>query len=92
MPALVEVGGAAPREFELGGFTRIGRDPASSIVLADPLVSLNHAEIHRTPEGRYQLADLGSRRGTYVGGRRVTKALLSDGDEILIGIYCLRFE
>src|SRR5262245_20875396 len=91
MPILVEISEGASREYELGPSTTIGRDPSNTIALSDPMVSPRHAEIVRTEGGTYQLVDLGSRRGTYVSGRKITSTLLRPGDEILIGIYRLKF-
>jgi len=67
------------------GMTYVGRDPSLPISLADGLVSGRHASIQRSPQG-YVLADLGSRNGTYVNGRRLANAvLLSDGDQVRLG-------
>jgi len=69
----------------------IGRHPESNLVLADPNVSRNHAEIR--PQGeRYQVVDLGSTNGTRVNGVRVDKQTLEDGDEITFGNTRMRFE
>jgi len=56
------------------------------------MVGKRHAEVRRTDEGRFELVDLGSRHGTYVGGRRVGTVTLEGGDEILIGGTRLRYE
>jgi ABC-type multidrug transport system ATPase subunit/ABC-type multidrug transport system permease subunit len=50
---------------------RLGRDPDSDVVLADPRVSWHHAVLHTTPDGRWMLDDEGSTNGTYVDGHRV---------------------
>jgi hypothetical protein len=69
----------------------IGRHPESNMVLADPNVSRNHAEIR--PQGDlYQVVDLGSTNGTRVNGVRVDKQTLQDGDEITFGNTRMRFE
>lgn len=69
----------------------IGRHPESNMVLADPNVSRNHAEIR--PQGdRYQVVDLGSTNGTRVNGVRIDKQTLQDGDEITFGNTRMRFE
>src|SRR5262245_38433706 len=72
--------------------TTIGRDPGNTLVFADPMIARRHAEIRRLGDGSYQLVDLGSPRGTFVGGHRVTEVVLVHGDEILIGPVRLRFE
>ncbi len=69
----------------------IGRHPDSNLVLADPNVSRNHAEIR--PQGdRYVLVDLGSTNGSRVNGVRVDRQLLEDGDELTFGNTRMRFE
>src|SRR5687767_8383991 len=52
--------------------TQIGKGPRNDIVLADPAVSTSHAVI-RMENGTYKLKDLGSRNGTVVNGKRITK-------------------
>ena len=69
----------------------IGRRPESTIVLADPNVSRNHAEIRPHGTG-YLLVDLGSTNGCRVNGVRVSDHPLSDGDEIAFGNTNIRFE
>jgi pSer/pThr/pTyr-binding forkhead associated (FHA) protein len=69
----------------------VGRKPESNIVLADPNVSRNHAEIRPSSEG-FVLVDLGSTNGSKVNGVRVDQRLLEDGDEISFGNTHMRFE
>ena len=57
----------------------------------DPTVSHEHAKIRPEPRG-YVLYDLYSRTGTFVGGERVTRRALADGDSIRIGDTELTFE
>ena len=69
----------------------VGRMPESNIVLADPNVSRNHAEIR--PQGNgFVVIDLGSTNGTRVNGVRVTEQELTDGDELTFGNTRMRFE
>jgi hypothetical protein len=69
----------------------IGRHPESNLVLADPNVSRNHAEIR--PQGdKYALVDLGSTNGSRVNGVRVSSQVLNDGDELMFGNTRMRFE
>jgi hypothetical protein len=52
-----------------------------------------HAVITRKPDGRFFLADNGSRLGTLLNGHRLTAAqLLHDGDLIRLGSNILRFQ
>ncbi len=64
---------------------RIGRRPDNDIVVNDLAVSKQHAELRRTPAGRYSIIDLGSHTGTYVNGTRVDQQELNEGDIITIG-------
>jgi pSer/pThr/pTyr-binding forkhead associated (FHA) protein len=69
----------------------VGRLPESTIVLADPNVSRQHAEIR--PRGTtYVVLDLGSTNGTRVNGIRIDQHELADGDEIVFGNTRMRFE
>jgi pSer/pThr/pTyr-binding forkhead associated (FHA) protein len=64
---------------------RIGRRPDNDIVVSELGVSKQHAELRRSPAGRYSIIDLGSHRGTYVNGTRVSEAELKEGDIVAIG-------
>jgi ABC-type multidrug transport system ATPase subunit len=70
---------------------RIGRAADNDLVLADFRVSRHHAEVRRRPDGTWEIVDLGSRNGTYLGGEPVTTATLSDGDFIGIGGETIAF-
>jgi hypothetical protein len=65
--------------------TTIGRGSYTDVRLADPSVSVLHAEI--VSRGPYvYLSDLGlSRNGTRVNGRLIARKLLSDGDALTFG-------
>ncbi|MBX3314310.1 MAG: DUF3662 and FHA domain-containing protein [Actinobacteria bacterium] len=68
-----------------------GRRPESTVQLADPNVSRNHAEIR--PQGNgWVLIDLGSTNGTRVNGVRVSSHELVEGDEIAFGNTRITFE
>ncbi len=69
---------------------RIGRGPDNDIVVMDLGVSKQHAELRRTPAGRYSITDLGSHGGTYVNGTQVSRQELNEGDIIAIGQATLR--
>ena len=69
----------------------VGRMSDCNIVLADPNVSRNHAEIR--PDGdSWRVTDLGSTNGTKVNGVRVRDHVLRDGDEVAFGNTVVRFE
>ncbi len=69
----------------------VGRMPECNIVLADPNVSRNHAEIRPRGQG-FVVVDLGSTNGSRVNGVRVAEQDLVDGDEISFGSTRIRFE
>ena len=67
----------------------IGRRIDNVVVLNDPRVSRQHAEL-RSYHGRYVVFDMGSSGGTYVNGQRVTHSILYDGDVIsLAGVHLI---
>ena len=82
------------RVFEITGDRpmSIGRAKSSDVMLDDPSVSRMHAVIRATMDGRWQILDRGSANGVTVNGTVTKEALLRPNDEILIGIYRLRFE
>jgi signal transduction histidine kinase/DNA-binding response OmpR family regulator len=90
--ALVGIAMSEGLRFELSGTVILGRADTSTYVVADPLVSKQHAEVRRAADGRYYLRDLGATHGTYVNGARVTEVMLSHGDEVIMGATRLRFE
>jgi hypothetical protein len=59
----------------------IGRRDDNHLVIDDPRVSRNHAQI-RAFQSRYILIDLNATGGTYVNGQRVTQYTLEPGDVI----------
>ena len=71
-------------------WTRIGRSLAADVRFDDPTVSRRHALIVRQADGVRVLDDR-SLNGVFVNGTRVEGRVLSDGDEILVGRYRLRF-
>jgi len=78
------------RTFALAnGENVLGRDPAVEVFLDDTAVSRRHARI--TVSGsQATLEDLGSKNGTFLGGKPVTApALLRDADAILLGSVLL---
>ena len=69
---------------------RIGRGPDCDIVVVELGVSKHHAELRRSPAGRYSIIDLGSHNGTYVNGVRVSQQELKEGDIIAVGHAAFR--
>ena len=69
----------------LGEVTTVGRGKFVDVQLADPSVSMLHAELIRRGPYVY-VTDLGlSRNGTRVNGRLVARRLLADGDVVTFG-------
>jgi pSer/pThr/pTyr-binding forkhead associated (FHA) protein len=63
----------------------IGQDSRNSLVLADPEISLFHAEI-RQDHGQYYLSDCGTPGGTFVNGERIgARFQLRSDDLVRIG-------
>jgi hypothetical protein len=70
------------RVFSLGATVlNIGRSSNNDLVLDDPKVSRNHAQL-RLINNRYVIFDLESTGGTYVNDQRVTRSELYPGDVI----------
>ncbi|MCA9701978.1 MAG: FHA domain-containing protein [Myxococcales bacterium] len=76
MSRLQEING--PRSWVLPARSVIGRSPMSEVYLEDSLVSAEHALL-RWYRGRWELQDLHSRNGTYVGGHR-----LASGERLIL--------
>ncbi|MGW0997937.1 FHA domain-containing protein [Streptomyces sp. NPDC002523] len=67
-------------QFAAGRVMRIGRALENELVVSDLQVSRHHAEFHSTPDGRFEIRDLGSHNGTYVNGMPIAK-----GGSVLLG-------
>ena len=71
--------------------TIVGRNPDCDIVLGPKSVSRKHAVIVRKLAG-YELKDLGSTRGTYIDGQKLSQPVfLRDGNAIQMGEVLLNF-
>jgi hypothetical protein len=71
--------------------TVIGRSRRCDIVLTDPNVSRQHAEIRRQDDG-FMALDLGSTNGMRVNRRDIKQAVLQHGDRLELGTTELVFE
>ena len=71
----------------------IGRDEAISLQVLDSLVSRKHLRIWWDKEtGRYFADDMQSKHGVFInGGKLIDSAVLTDGDEIMIGDTMLMY-
>ncbi|SDM10104.1 ABC transporter ATP-binding protein/permease [Streptomyces wuyuanensis] len=75
-------------QLSLGRVMRIGRALENDLVVSDLQVSRHHAEFHATPDGRFEIRDLGSHNGTYVNGQPLAKsgtALIGPNDTVGVG-------
>ena len=84
-PALVFVQGSEQKNMVLNRtpFT-VGRKVDKDLVIADPRVSRDHAQILQ--EGSdFFLEDLGSKHGTFVNGERIQRQKLERGDRLEFG-------
>lgn len=76
-PAPQAQGDRSPTTFhrlDSGRVMRIGRALENELVVSDLQVSRHHAEFRATPDGRFEIHDLGSHNGTYVNGQPVPKS------------------
>jgi diguanylate cyclase (GGDEF)-like protein len=64
---------------------RIGRGSACEIRVTDDSMSRFHALLSRGTDGSWALVDSGSKNGSFVGGRQVTRSTLEQGDVIQLG-------
>jgi pSer/pThr/pTyr-binding forkhead associated (FHA) protein/soluble lytic murein transglycosylase-like protein len=86
MPRLiVRIGDHAEREVEFGpGRIRLGRAPECEVPIDDDGISRVHAWIDCQGD-RCEIADAGSRNGTFLNGARVERAAFAAGDRVRLG-------
>ncbi|MHB8526586.1 MAG: GAF domain-containing protein [Candidatus Acidiferrales bacterium] len=95
MPRIViHRSGEDSRVFELNGDrpVSIGRAKSSNVALDDPSVSRLHAVLRATMDGHWQIIDRDSANGVKVNGKTTKEAVLCANDEIVVGVFRLRFE
>src|ERR1700753_3157082 len=83
-PALVVRTRQSDHRLQAGTDYRLGRDPASDIVLTDARVSWSHA-VFRHEQDVWILEDTGSTNGTFVDTRRVDRITISSECVIRLG-------
>lgn len=79
-------------EVPLAGDLTIGRVEGNDIVVDDPRISSQHAEVKRLDGGNFEVRDLDSKGGTLVNGEPVTVRKLAHGDKISFGPLSAEFE
>jgi ABC transport system ATP-binding/permease protein len=87
-PGYADRGPTTFHQLSLGRVMRIGRALENELVVSDLQVSRLHAEFTATPDGRYEIHDLGSHNGTFVNGQRIPKSgtvLIGPNDIVGVG-------
>ncbi|CAN5382443.1 hypothetical protein BH10BAC5_BH10BAC5_25470 [soil metagenome] len=79
----IQNGNLAGRAVTIGNNLIVGRNEGD-LVLKDDTVSRRHASITNNG-GRFNVNDMGSTNGTFVNNKRISQALLSNGDEVRFG-------
>ena len=69
--------------------TVIGRSSELDVVLMEDMVSRRHAVLQLRGD-KIHLEDRGSTNGTFVNGEKISKAVVSKGDRILIGTSIMK--
>jgi pSer/pThr/pTyr-binding forkhead associated (FHA) protein len=67
----------------------IGRSSELDVVLMEDMVSRRHAVLV-VKKGKINIVDRGSTNGTFVNGEKISKAVVSKGDRILIGTSIMK--
>ena len=68
-----------------GTLKTMGRAPRADFVVDAALVSRVHCRFLLNDSNQLELEDLGSTNGTFVNGRKIDKATLTDGDTFTVG-------
>ena len=69
----------------------VGRNQTNNLPIAEPSVSGSHAKVALV-NGTWMVIDNGSSNGTFVNGKQVSEAPLSDGDRVGFGNVELTFK
>jgi len=91
MARIIVSGNDQQREHELRAINTIGRHPDNTLQILDRIVSKEHAQIIRQPDGRFLFRDLGSLNGSFFRGERLTERVLEEGDEVVLGSTTLKY-
>jgi pSer/pThr/pTyr-binding forkhead associated (FHA) protein len=74
-----------------GAVKTVGRAPRADFIVDAALVSRLHCRL-TAGDDKLEVLDLKSTNGTYVNGKRVTKAHLAKGDTLRVGRVELKIE
>ncbi|GAB6197554.1 FHA domain-containing protein [Lysobacter xanthus] len=87
--AYVPDGAAIARIVAPGERVRIGRAETAELRLPHSSVSRLHAELQPRPDGMWELADVGSKNGTFVDGARIERTDLARSGWLRFGdVHC----
>jgi DNA-binding NtrC family response regulator len=83
---LVHQDGVEVRELRPGEPLVVGREPPADLHVADGSLSRRHASfVLRASGAEVEVLDLGSTNGTWIGDRRVERAVLAPGEGVMLG-------
>lgn len=69
-------------------FISLGRGNANDIVISNPSVSTNHAQLEIDNHGKVFIKDFGSKNGTFVNGKKINEQhRLNAGDNVKLGDF-----
>ena len=68
---------------------KIGRGINNDVVINDRVVSTSHAIITVTDFGEISIEDLNSKNGTFVNGKKITKAVLTSSSTVVLGNHSI---
>jgi adenylate cyclase len=92
MARLLVVTPQGDKEYELGAFTTLGRQPDQHVQILDRVVSKQHALITKADD-QFWLIDQNSRNGTFVNGTPINgRTPLTNRDEIIMGSTRIIFD
>jgi pSer/pThr/pTyr-binding forkhead associated (FHA) protein len=69
---------------EEGGIKTVGRAPRADFIVDRALVSRLHCRLEAADDG-LEVIDLSSTNGTYVNGKRIERARVTNGDRLRVG-------
>lgn len=91
MKLVIRPAGGETRELPLDGSTAtLGTGPDATVRLQDCYASKRHCQFTCTPEGDYQVEDLGSLNGTFA--KLTTPVVLAPGSQVLAGSTLISIE